>query len=119
MFLLSCFIAIILFYFFFFNDTATTEIYTLSLHDALPIRESVVMSLTACIGPEINLLGETPDHCHQLVMEQPILRNSELEKLRQVDHSVFEARSIDMTWPVESGEDGMERRIEAICREAS
>src|SRR3712207_8861795 len=26
-------------YFFFFNDTATTEIYTLSLHDALPICE--------------------------------------------------------------------------------
>ena len=25
------------FYLFFFNDTATTEIYTLSLHDALPI----------------------------------------------------------------------------------
>src|SRR3712207_8632978 len=31
-------------YFFFFNDTATTEIYTLSLHDALPI--SVWQSLT-------------------------------------------------------------------------
>src|SRR3712207_8077849 len=28
---------IVLFFFFFFNDTATTEIYTLSLHDALPI----------------------------------------------------------------------------------
>src|SRR3712207_7157385 len=28
---------ILLLYFFFFNDTATTEIYTLSLHDALPI----------------------------------------------------------------------------------
>src|SRR2546429_3779864 len=28
---------LLLFYFFFFNDTATTEIYTLSLHDALPI----------------------------------------------------------------------------------
>src|SRR6266704_6127301 len=28
------------FYFFFFNDTATTEIYTLSLHDALPIPAS-------------------------------------------------------------------------------
>src|SRR3712207_7974596 len=26
-----------MFFFFFFNDTATTEIYTLSLHDALPI----------------------------------------------------------------------------------
>src|SRR5438067_10049954 len=29
------------FYFFFFNDTATTEIYTLSLHDALPISRSL------------------------------------------------------------------------------
>src|SRR3712207_7561065 len=29
--------SILFFFFFFFNDTATTEIYTLSLHDALPI----------------------------------------------------------------------------------
>src|SRR5690349_8714623 len=29
-----------LFFFFFFNDTATTEIYTLSLHDALPISDA-------------------------------------------------------------------------------
>src|SRR2546430_16166196 len=29
--------ASLIFFFFFFNDTATTEIYTLSLHDALPI----------------------------------------------------------------------------------
>src|SRR5256885_10533402 len=28
-------------FFFFFNDTATTEIYTLSLHDALPICETI------------------------------------------------------------------------------
>src|ERR1019366_2424540 len=31
-----------LFFFFFFNDTATTEIYTLSLHDALPILNRVL-----------------------------------------------------------------------------
>src|SRR2546426_12025687 len=30
-------LALCCFFFFFFNDTATTEIYTLSLHDALPI----------------------------------------------------------------------------------
>src|SRR5436309_15224080 len=30
------------FFFFFFNDTATTEIYTLSLHDALPILEDLL-----------------------------------------------------------------------------
>jgi glutamate synthase (NADPH) large chain len=84
-----------------------------------PIRESIVMSLQACVGPEINLLGETPDHCHQLVMPQPILRNSELEKLRQVDHAVFGARTIDITWPVRHGVGGMERRLEEICAQAS
>src|SRR5258707_4245372 len=30
-------VSLFIFFFFFFNDTATTEIYTLSLHDALPI----------------------------------------------------------------------------------
>src|SRR5215211_9170699 len=33
---------IIIFFVFFFNDTATTEIYTLSLHDALPISQVAV-----------------------------------------------------------------------------
>src|SRR2546427_12595497 len=34
---LMCVLSWAIFFFFFFNDTATTEIYTLSLHDALPI----------------------------------------------------------------------------------
>src|SRR6266496_6570327 len=37
-----------LFSFFFFNDTATTEIYTLSLHDALPIS---ILTPAICTGP--------------------------------------------------------------------
>src|SRR3712207_9537127 len=38
-------------FFFFFNDTATTEIYTLSLHDALPIlRRSVEAELQLPVG---------------------------------------------------------------------
>src|SRR2546426_4998459 len=38
------------FFFFFFNDTATTEIYTLSLHDALPISFKQGAMITAVIG---------------------------------------------------------------------
>src|SRR6266704_5695124 len=37
MFFFFCYFLFFFFFFFFFNDTATTEIYTLSLHDALPI----------------------------------------------------------------------------------
>src|SRR2546429_4677049 len=35
--MIFCLYGAVVFFFFFFNDTATTEIYTLSLHDALPI----------------------------------------------------------------------------------
>src|SRR6516164_48501 len=38
------------FFFFFFNDTATTEIYTLSLHDALPISSAVVRATFKQVG---------------------------------------------------------------------
>ena len=84
-----------------------------------PIRESVVMSLASSVGAEVNLLTESPAHAHQLFMRQPILRNQELEKLRQVSHDVFHAATIDLTWPIELGAEGMEWRLEAICAEAS
>src|SRR3712207_7703187 len=38
------------YFFFFFNDTATTEIYTLSLHDALPIL-AIRMTSVLCSSP--------------------------------------------------------------------
>src|SRR5215469_12694920 len=42
-------IFIYVFFFFFFNDTATTEIYTLSLHDALPIFRSFRNLRSRCV----------------------------------------------------------------------
>src|SRR2546422_4968957 len=54
-------------FFFFFNDTATTEIYTLSLHDALPISrrlaqrrlQNAVAVLEEPYGPRRSLHGWT------------------------------------------------------------
>src|SRR5258708_17073068 len=40
-----------MFCFFFFNDTATTEIYTLSLHDALPISAAGTVFLVTILAP--------------------------------------------------------------------
>src|SRR2546425_12753184 len=44
---------LLLFSFFFFNDTATTEIYTLSLHDALPIYFKVYGRVTDVADPAV------------------------------------------------------------------
>ena len=83
-----------------------------------PIREAVVMSVQSLVGSERNLLDETPEHARQLVIDNPILRDDELERLRQVDSEVFKAHTIDFTWPVAEGADGLEPAIERICAEA-
>src|SRR3712207_9268232 len=56
-------------FFFFFNDTATTEIYTLSLHDALPIyrRRLVRPVVVAGAGDQQPQLAGQPPHVGALV----------------------------------------------------
>ena len=79
------------------------------------IREAVVMSVTASVGSERNLLDENPEHARQLVIANPILRDDELERLRQIDSDVFRAQTIDTTWPVVDGPAGLELAVDCIC----
>src|SRR5258708_19700084 len=61
--------------FFFFNDTATTEIYTLSLHDALPIYRAII-----CFRKTVGLHGKR--HCS-------VIRSEEhTSELQSPDHLV-------------------------------
>src|SRR3712207_9306857 len=50
-------------FFFFFNDTATTEIYTLSLHDALPIYDDHLRRHRVRVGLDVQP-GEAPKSEH-------------------------------------------------------
>src|SRR5438034_1777130 len=50
-------------YFFFFNDAPTTEIYTLSLHDALPIYSNIIARIHSHAGREVNGLSGSRCRC--------------------------------------------------------
>jgi glutamate synthase domain-containing protein 2/glutamate synthase domain-containing protein 1/glutamate synthase domain-containing protein 3 len=84
-----------------------------------PIREEMVMSLTSYIGTERNILDETPQHCHNLKLPQPILTNRDLEKLRRVSQGDFLATTLPMFFSVEEGAKGLERALAGLCRRAS
>src|SRR2546422_9743426 len=64
------------FFFFFFNDTATTEIYTLSLHDALPI----LFLDHPDLGLEERLLGPGDDH-DSGVLGHPLAEDQRLHRV--------------------------------------
>src|SRR5258708_14310593 len=75
--------------FFFFNDTATTEIYTLSLHDALPISEARIDAdqiRDLVFGLGLNLNGRVADLPRDL---QRTARSEEhTSELQSPDHLV-------------------------------
>ncbi len=84
-----------------------------------PIREELVMSLTSYLGTERNILDETPQHAHTLKLEQPILTNRDLEKLRRVSMGDFLATTLHMLYRVDGGAKELERSLDGLCRRAS
>src|SRR5256885_9088304 len=79
------------FFFFFFNDTATTEIYTLSLHDALPIS-----------GPDGRCLGmlditgvDVPERPELMHLALRCARAIEDRLLRALPHALL----LHLNWP--------------------
>src|SRR3712207_9139238 len=66
-----------IYFFFFFNDTATTEIYTLSLHDALPILKKMNSNLyTKMIKMDIKFINLMKIYCHRKIDRKSTRLNS-------------------------------------------
>src|SRR3712207_7056151 len=85
-------------YFFFFNDTATTEIYTLSLHDALPISPDAVRCasiqdsqprarasspVAAATSAYSDVCGRSEEHTSELQSRQYLVCRLLLEKKKK------------------------------------
>lgn len=83
-----------------------------------PIREKLVMSMESFIGPEKNILEETPQHCHKLWIKNPILTDEEVEKIRDISINSFRAKTIYTYFDAASGPEGFKRALERICFEA-
>jgi len=81
------------------------------------IREETIMSLRCFIGPEKNLIETTAEHCHRLLIEQPILSNPELSAIKNIDHRGWNTKTIDITWPKTEGNAGLEKALDRICAE--
>src|SRR3712207_8380869 len=71
----------ILLFFFFFNDTATTEIYTLSLHDALPIFNRAPRPML------LKVPGIGPRSADRILAARRETRFHDLSQLRSEEHT--------------------------------
>ena len=86
------------------------------------IREELVMSLVSFIGPRPNVLDLGGGGRRQrLEVRQPILTNADLEKIRAIggmEDNPFRSKSLDITYPVSEGAEGMARALEQLFSDA-
>src|SRR5215471_21518027 len=73
-------------FFFFFNDTATTEIYTLSLHDALPIWTWNAPLPPRTVPPEVVASPRSEEHTSELQSRRDLVCRLLLEKKNKNKH---------------------------------
>jgi glutamate synthase (NADPH/NADH) large chain/glutamate synthase (ferredoxin) len=83
------------------------------------IREEMVMSLVTNIGPKANLLEEKPETCRRIRVKQPILTNTDLEKIRSIRNNYFKGKTLPILFPTAQGPAGLEPAVEELCRQAS
>jgi glutamate synthase domain-containing protein 2/glutamate synthase domain-containing protein 1 len=84
------------------------------------VREDSVMSLISTLGEERNPLAETPEHARLLRLDQPILADEELERIRRIAHPSFRSATLSMVWKT-NGDLGtsLASAIARLRREAS
>ncbi|MBM4122369.1 MAG: glutamate synthase large subunit [Nitrospira sp.] len=84
-----------------------------------PIREQLVMSLVTNIGPKPNVMDETPEACRRIKVQQPILTNADLEKIRAIADPHFKSKTLRMLFRVAAGPEGLGPAVDELCRQAS
>ena len=83
------------------------------------IREELVTSLEAFIGSEQNLFEETPEHCKQLRLHQPILTNDELNKIKHMPDNLMKVSTCSTLFDTTSGSGSLEIAVKQLCDDAS
>src|SRR3989449_359185 len=83
------------------------------------IREELVTSMESTVGPERNLLAPEPESCRQINLNDPVLSNEDVAKLRHVAHPWFKSPTLPMLFEIADGAPGLERAIEDLQHRAS
>ncbi len=82
-----------------------------------PLREAVVMSLETCLGRELNVFEETPEHAARLILKSPILSTSKFLRLITGEHKLADLKVTTLNLGYDSGL-GLQQALVALCDRA-
>jgi glutamate synthase (NADPH/NADH) large chain len=78
------------------------------------IREEIVTDISLNLGKDRNIFSITDRHCRKLRIQNPVISNADLEKIRSIDIESFKAETIQILYPKAQGLNGLEDALDQI-----
>jgi glutamate synthase (ferredoxin) len=76
------------------------------------IREEIITDISLAIGGDYNIFDIEAKQCKKLKIQNPIISNEDLDKIRNIQHEVFKSVTISTLYKIEKGANGLERALE-------
>ena len=78
------------------------------------IREEIVTDISLNLGKDRNIFSITERQCRKLRIQNPVISNADLEKIRSIDIESFKAATIQILYPKAKGLNGLEDALDEI-----
>ena len=78
------------------------------------IREEIVTDTSLSIGSDHNIFEVVPEQCKKLRIQNPVISNEDLDKIKYIEHSDYKAVSIGTLYAVEKGHNGLESALDQM-----
>ncbi|WP_459210859.1 glutamate synthase large subunit [Aquimarina rhabdastrellae] len=78
------------------------------------IREELITDISLAIGQDRNLFDIIPEQAKKLSIQNPVISNKDLDKIKNINHPDFKAVSIPMLYPIAQGVNGLEKALDTI-----
>ncbi|HEY9185530.1 MAG TPA: glutamate synthase large subunit [Salegentibacter sp.] len=81
------------------------------------IREEIVTDISLAIGEDRNIFDMIPEQAKKLRIQNPVISNEDLDKIKYIDQPGFKTESISILYEAEKGLNGLETRLDEIIDE--
>ena len=78
------------------------------------IREEIITDISLAIGGDRNIFDITPEHSKKLRIQNPVISNDDLDKIKNINHLYYKATLIYTLYPAEKGVNGLEKALDDI-----
>ena len=78
------------------------------------IREEIITDISLAIGEDRNIFEISPEHCKKLKIQNPVISNDDLDKIKNISHPDYKAEVIPMLYDIKRGLNALEKSLNNI-----